>query len=108
MKHGVKTMKKIIIAAVLPFAALFATSAMADHHSNHQATHQSKTAQVKQSSHKWRSGQLLPSNYRSASYAVDHRKYRQLSQPGRGQQWYKVKNDYILVNSKDHRIIRIL
>lgn len=101
-------MKKIIIAALLPCSVFFANAAMADHQPDHHQTHKNNSAALKHSSNQWRSGQVFPNNYRSSSYAVDYRKYRQLSKPSRGQQWYKVKNDYVLVNAKDYRILRVL
>ncbi len=99
-------MKKFLIVVTLPIAAAFlSTSAMAAT-GNHSP--QNHNAHASQNNQKWRSGQYLPNNYQSSRFAVDHRKYRQLSQPGRGQKWYKVQNSYVLVNTKNHLIIRVL
>ena len=57
--------------------------------------------------HRWQAGYVMPQHYRGNGYKVDY-KDNQLPKPERNQQWYKINNDYILVNSDDHSIIRIL
>lgn len=57
--------------------------------------------------HKWQTGYVMPQHYRGDGYKVDYRDY-DLPKPGRSQQWYKINNDYILVNSENNSILRIL
>ncbi|MAK30857.1 RcnB family protein [Acinetobacter sp.] len=57
--------------------------------------------------HKWQTGYTMPQHYRGDAYKADYRDYN-LPRPGRGQQWYKINNDFILVNSDSNDIIRIL
>ncbi|ENU32037.1 RcnB family protein [Acinetobacter sp. NIPH 1852] len=57
--------------------------------------------------HRWQAGYVMPQHYRGNSYKIDY-KENNLPKPGRDQQWYKVNNDYILVNSNDNSIVRIM
>ena len=57
--------------------------------------------------HRWQAGYVMPQHYRGNGYKVDY-KYNNLPRPGRNEQWYKINNDFILVNSDDNSIIRIM
>ena len=57
--------------------------------------------------HRWQAGYVMPQHYRGNSYKVDY-KNNNLPKPGRNEQWYKINNDYILVNSDDNSIVRIM
>ncbi|MDO3666168.1 RcnB family protein [Acinetobacter higginsii] len=57
--------------------------------------------------HRWQEGYVMPQHYRGNGYKVDY-KDSNLPRPGRNEQWYKINNDYILVNSEDNSIIRIM
>ena len=57
--------------------------------------------------HRWQAGYVMPQHYRGNSYKVDY-KDNNLPRPGRNEQWYKINNDFILVNSDDNSIIRIM
>ena len=57
--------------------------------------------------HRWQAGYVMPQHYRGNGYKVDY-KDNQLPRPKRNEQWYKINNDYILVNSEDNSIIQIL
>lgn len=56
----------------------------------------------------WRTGQLLPRQYQSTRYEVSHREARRLPAVSRVQQWYKISGDYVLVNERSGRILRII
>ena len=56
----------------------------------------------------WRSGQTLPRSFNSSRYKISDREARRLPNTGRYQQWYKVNGDYVLVNERNDRIIRII
>ena len=56
----------------------------------------------------WKVGQKVPNQYHTASYKVDHSKYKKLTKPGRNQQWIKVNGDYVLTNVISHSIIKII
>ncbi|WP_139850485.1 RcnB family protein [Acinetobacter pullicarnis] len=57
--------------------------------------------------HKWQAGYVMPQHYRGDGYKVDFRE-NNLPKPSRNQQWYKINNDYILVDSEDNSIIQIM
>ena len=48
----------------------------------------------------------MPQHYRGNSYKVDY-KDTNLPKPARNQQWYKINNDYILVDSDSNSIVNI-
>ncbi|WP_109441792.1 RcnB family protein [Acinetobacter haemolyticus] len=56
--------------------------------------------------HRWQAGYVMPQHYRGNGYKIDY-KENNLPKPGRNQQWYKINNDYILVNSDDNSIVSI-
>ncbi len=56
----------------------------------------------------WRSGQSLPKQFSSSRFEVNHREAQNLSKTNKNQQWYKINGDYVLVNEKNNKIIRIL
>lgn len=117
-------MNRFFISAALSLSAFMATAAMAaphhydqsrDYRSQHsywsggQHYHQqAKVSSRVNPSRDWRKGQLFPRQFESARYRVDYRAVRKLHQPGRYQQWYKVNGDYVLVNQRSHRILRIV
>ena len=57
--------------------------------------------------HKWQTGYVMPQHYRGNGYKVEYKEHN-LPKPDRKQQWYKVNNDYILVNADTHSILKIL
>lgn len=57
--------------------------------------------------HKWQTGYIMPQHYRGNGYKVEYESH-DLPKPSRNQQWYKVNNDYLLVDSDKHSIIRIM
>lgn len=56
----------------------------------------------------FRVGQTLPRAYDSKRFEVSSRDARGLAKAGRNQQWYKVNGDYLLVNKKNNRILRVI
>jgi Ni/Co efflux regulator RcnB len=55
---------------------------------------------------KWQTGYVMPQHYRSDGYKVEY-KENNLPKPARNQQWYKINNNYILLNSDNNNIVRI-
>lgn len=55
---------------------------------------------------KWQEGYVIPQHYRGNRYKVDS-KETNLPKASRNEQWYKVNNSYILVNTNSNTIIRI-
>ena len=56
--------------------------------------------------HRWQTGYIMPQHYRGDSYKVGYRE-NNLPKPSRNQQWYKINQDYILVDVENHHILRI-
>lgn len=56
--------------------------------------------------HRWQPGYIMPQHYRGDGYKVDYRESN-LPKPSRNQQWYKINNDFILVDSDSNNIVRI-
>ena len=59
-------------------------------------------------SRQWRTGQELPRQFSSSRYEVNHNELRRLPKVGRNQQWLKINGDYVLVNERNDRILRII
>ncbi|MGE8561380.1 MAG: RcnB family protein [Acinetobacter sp.] len=122
-------MKKVLTTIALSLSALMATSAMAapDHRYddrqryNHAPSHQDNRwdnnnrydhnrydNKKVNPSRDWRAGQNFPRVFSSSSYKVSDRDARRLPNTNRYQQWYKVNGDYVLVNERTDRIVRII
>lgn len=56
--------------------------------------------------HRWQPGYVMPQHYRGNGYKVDYRDSN-LPKPDRNQQWYKINNDYILVDKDSNSIVSI-
>ncbi|EPK8838392.1 RcnB family protein [Acinetobacter baumannii] len=56
--------------------------------------------------HRWQPGYAMPQHYRGNGYKVDY-KDNNLPKPDRNQQWYKINNDYILVDTDSNSIVSI-
>lgn len=56
--------------------------------------------------HRWQTGYVMPQHYRGNAYKIDY-KQNNLSKPAGHQQWYKINNDYILVDLNSNSIIQI-
>ncbi len=57
--------------------------------------------------HRWQMGYVMPQHYRGDGYKVEYREYN-LPKPNRNQQWYKINNDFILVDADSNNILRIV
>ena len=57
--------------------------------------------------HKWQTGYVMPQHYRGDGYKVEYRDFN-LPKPARNQQWYKINNDFILVDADSNSIVRIV
>ncbi|EJO36037.1 MULTISPECIES: RcnB family protein [Acinetobacter] len=121
-------MKTLLTGIALSLSALITTSAMAapqhydqrydrpntPHWSHDDRRYDDRRWDDRRSSSRvnpsreWRSGQVLPRQYDNNRYKVDYRDSRHLNKPARYQQWYKINGDYVLVNERNNRIIRIL
>ena len=129
-------MKKVLTTIALSLSALVATSAMAapqhdpryNHAPNHPAQHwDHKDAKkwddrrddrrwddkrynnrVVNPSRDWRVGQKLPNQYDNRRFEVSSYEERRLPKASKNQQWYKINGDYVLVNDRNDKIVRII
>ncbi len=130
-------MKKVFTAIAISMSALMATAAMAaphqyqDHRDNrYQQTKPAPHWNNKQQdqrfdrhdrfdrndrnrasvnpSREWRTGQTLPRQYSTSRFEADRDQLKRLPKAGRNQQWYKVGGDYVLVNERNDRIVKII
>lgn len=125
-------MKTLVSVITFSLSAIMATSAMAapdhrysgpDHraqHPHHAAPHWKHDAKDRHydqkrfgpqnvnPSREWRVGQRLPNLFNHSRFQVSHSQAKRLPKAGRHEQWFKINGDYVLVNERNDRIIRIL
>lgn len=121
-------MKKILSALTLTLTAIVSASAIAgpNDHRDHRTydaknyAHWNKNDKDRRfvqnnrfnhgvnPSREWRSGQKLPRQFSSARYAVNNYELKRLPKANRNQQWYKINGDYVLVNEKNDKIVKII
>lgn len=56
----------------------------------------------------WKAGQALPSRYYGKGYDIDHKRYKHLSKPGKHQRWIRVNGDFILINTINYTILKVI
>jgi Ni/Co efflux regulator RcnB len=56
----------------------------------------------------WRAGQILPRQFNPNTYAVSYKDARRLFKPNNHQQWLKINGDYVLINERNHKIVKII
>lgn len=128
-------MKKVLTAIAISMSALMATTAMAapndhrdnrahpkapshwnndhrdsrfdDHRNASRFDNNSRYNSVNPSRH-WRTGQALPRQFTSSRFEVNKQELRRLPKASRNQQWYKINGDYVLVNERNDRILKII
>lgn len=59
-------------------------------------------------SREWRTGQRFPDVFNHSRYQANNSQLKRLPKAGRNQQWFNINGDYVLVNERNDRIIRIL
>lgn len=114
-------MKKVLSTVLLSITTLMSTVAIAGPHDEHRDHSRNTSHWEKQDrfnnqyknqrinpSRDWRVGQKLPNAFESSRYKVDYKDTRHLNKPSRNQSWYKVNGDYVLVNERNNKIIRII
>lgn len=130
-------MKKLFTAIAISMSALMATTAMAapqhsqdhrdsryqsskaaphwnnkhqdarfDRHDRFERNDRSRTSI--NPSREWRTGQTLPRQYSTARFEANRDQVKRLPKAGRNQQWYNIGGDYVLVNERNDRILKII
>ncbi|ATO19075.1 hypothetical protein BS636_05040 [Acinetobacter sp. LoGeW2-3] len=118
-------MKKVLTTIALSLSALVATSAMAapqhdpryaphkpaahwDHKDAKKWDDRRYNNRVVNPSRDWRVGQKLPNQYDNRRFEVSSYEERRLPKANKNQQWYKINGDYVLVNDRNDKIVRII
>lgn len=121
-------MKKLMTALTLSLTALVASNAMAGSYDHDQRWNQehrySQNDKYQQQNHRqwnndqrrhqvnpsrdWHKGNTLPRQYSSSRYQVHGSQLKRLPDASRNQQWYSINGDYVLVNEKNNKIVRII
>lgn len=123
-------MKKLFTGITLALSALVATSAFASPpshgyykdapkhapqwdkksapHWKDDRRHDNRSDRGLSPTRDWRVGQQLPRAYAHSAYRISSYDSRHLPRSNKNQQWYKVKGDYVLVNERNNKIVRIL
>ena len=53
-------------------------------------------------------GHKYPSEYRQASHKIDAKQHKKLSPAAKNQQWYQVNQEFVLVNTSNQQVIKIV
>ena len=127
-------MKKMLSILTVSLSTLLTTSVMAgtnydhrDRYESRSSSHQHIKNQHPYSSHQynahrsqseskqhikpardWKKGQILPRQFQHSAYEVNYRDASRLSKPNKNQQWLKINGDYVLINERNHKIVRIV
>lgn len=56
----------------------------------------------------WRVGHAAPPAHFKRAHAVDYRHFKKLPRPARHQQWYKVDHKYVLINTNNHHVVKVV
>lgn len=131
--YEVTEMKKLVSAITLVMTGLIATSAIAGPHEqdrryqhakptpppahwnqgqpqrfDHNRYDDKRYKNQVNPSRQWRVGQTLPRQFNTSRFELSDRQAKNLPKAGRNQQWYKINGDYVLVNERNDRIVRII
>ena len=125
IRCGMNTLIKAIVLSIS--ASVMAASTFAAPQDNHNQSKQVEQHKKQIEQHKkqpvaqkvqdqkhtvkpsrdWKVGQVAPSQYHKG-HSVDHKKYSKLNNPANNQQWVKVNNDFVLINTVNHKIVKII
>lgn len=117
LKTAGHLMKNLVQAAVLTITtAVISVSAFAapnEHHAQHNSQHMTSQKHAPQHQHAkaaqhWKVGQKMPSKFHGQGYKFDHKKNKKLSTPNKNQQWIKINGDYLLINTVNHSILKVI
>lgn len=92
-----KIFKRLVLStAAVAMLAVPVAQAQSRHHDTRQDHHASQQRHPVAKKHSWKRGERV-SDWRKRESVRDYRRHG-LRAPGRGQQWVKVDNDYLLVS----------
>ncbi|KIP99127.1 membrane protein [Agrobacterium tumefaciens] len=102
-----KKLFSILIAATILAAPVAQAQSRHDDRPGHRVERTVTTKKVIIKKHRWDRGQRLSAAERRQM--IDRRDYRRhsLREPGRGQRWVRVNNQYLLINTSNGLIISL-
>ncbi|MBD8689317.1 MULTISPECIES: RcnB family protein [unclassified Rhizobium] len=102
-----KKLFSILIAATILAAPVAQAQSRHDDRPGHRVERTVTTKKVIIKKHRWDRGQRLSAAERRQM--IDRRDYRRYSlrEPGRGQRWVRVNNQYLLINTSNGLIISL-
>lgn len=102
-----KKLFSILIAATVLAAPVAQAQSRHDDRPGHRVERTVTTKKVIIKKHRWDRGQRLSAAERR--HMIDRRDYRRhsLREPGRGQRWVRVNNQYLLINTSNGLIISL-
>ncbi|MCI9865583.1 MULTISPECIES: RcnB family protein [Rhizobium/Agrobacterium group] len=102
-----KKLFSILIAATVLAAPVAQAQSRHDDRPGHRVERTVTTKKVIIKKHRWDRGQRLSAAERRQM--IDRRDYRRhsLREPGRGQRWVRVNNQYLLINTSNGLIISL-
>ena len=102
-----KKLFSILIAATVLAAPVAQAQSRHDDRPGHRVERTVTTKKVIVKKHRWDRGQRLSAAERRQM--IDRRDYRRYSlrEPGRGQRWVRVNNQYLLINTSNGLIISL-
>lgn len=102
-----KKLFSILIAATVLAAPVAQAQSRHDDRPGHRVERTVTTKKVIIKKHRWDRGQRLSAAERRQM--IDRRDYRRYSlrEPGRGQRWVRVNNQYLLINTSNGLIISL-
>ena len=56
----------------------------------------------------WHNGQRIPSRYRHGNFVMNDWQSHNLDTPSRGQKWLGVNGDYVLVTTRDWKVVKVV
>jgi Ni/Co efflux regulator RcnB len=102
-----KKLFSLLIAATVLAAPVAQAQSRHDDRPGHRVERTVTTKKVIVKKHRWDRGQRLSAAERRQM--IDRRDYRRhsLREPGRGQRWVRVNNQYLLINTSNGLIISL-
>lgn len=115
MKRSIPTLVLSISAAFISNLAMAAPHDPAPHHpaTQHQPMKQHQPAKpvqkkVLQPRYDWKAGHRIPAQYQAKNYQVNYKQSAKLNKPGKNQQWIKVNGDYVLINTQNYKVLKVV
>ena len=77
-------------------------------HKNNDSRYQNQSKNNIKPARDWKAGQMLPRQFNPKVYAVSYKDARRLFKPNNNQQWLKINGDYVLINERNNKIVKII